>query len=382
MPLSSDRRTNEPYYRFQRLVEALFWLHDFKVEADKRISLRDDGRPYEIDLLVTSPAGAKSVIDVKLYRSRTPNPLDLSNACQRLLAAQAAVGADHAVLATNLNRSHTFSDDALPGGVVLFPFDEMLDAAKSDVELEAGLTEIGRELNSALRDFDRPVDDGASASRRADAPDTLQTLVSLRSADAPVGPSGPPPSRKGHELAAELRELPSGSGFIKLSSEREGVAWRLFEQICQEGLSYIFQGLLDQWEEQQAVGGDANRFDAMCKITGDDVFSRTLIEDFSSRYILFEFKNYTDAVKPNLIHITEKYLYPRALRGTAIIISPQGLSLDARAATHGALRDVGKLVLDLNVDTLCKMLEDKDNGTAPSATMEGLLDAFLLEIGR
>ena len=103
---SSGHRSAEPYARFQQLVEALFWQHGFTVVSDQRVPVGNDGRAYEIDLLVTSQEGAKSVVDVKLYRSRTPNPVDLDNACQRLLAAQAAIGADHAVLATNLSRSH------------------------------------------------------------------------------------------------------------------------------------------------------------------------------------------------------------------------------------------------------------------------------------
>ena len=63
--------------------------------------------------------------------------------------------------------------------------------------------------------------------------------------------------------------------------------------------------MLGNWKEQQAVAGATNRFDAMAKVKGDDVFCRTLIEDFRTRQILFEFKNYADQVKPNLVYITE-----------------------------------------------------------------------------
>jgi hypothetical protein len=98
--------------------------------------------------------------------------------------------------------------------------------------------------------------------------------------------------------------------------------------------------------------------------------------------VLFEFKNYAAAVKPNLIHVTEKYLFPTALRATAIVISPKGLSSGARATTHGALRDVSKLILDLNVPALCRLLRAEDQGTSPDAEMERLLDAFLQTVGR
>ncbi len=120
----------------------------------------------------------------------------------------------------------------------------------------------------------------------------------------------------------------------------------------------------------------------MAKVVGVDVFSRTLIEDFRSRFVLFEFKNYGARIKPNLVHITEKYLYPTALRGTAIIISPTGPSKEAHEASRGALRDAGKLVLHLTVDELCDMLHGYDDGNAPSLYIEAHLDAFLRSIDR
>jgi hypothetical protein len=180
-----------------------------------------------------------------------------------------------------------------------------------------------------------------------------------------------------------LRSVPAGkSRSVTLPSGRTGVPWRLFEDIGIEALEYVFEGVLGNWRRQEAVSGEANRFDAFAKIIGDDVFSRTLIEDFRSRYILFEFKNYTAKVKPNLVHTTEKYLFPTALRATAIIISPKGISPESLQATHGALREVGKLILDLNVEMLCGILNDKDNGTTPSAKMEACLDSFLQQVGR
>lgn len=97
---------------------------------------------------------------------------------------------------------------------------------------------------------------------------------------------------------------------------------------------------------------------------------------------MFEFKNYTEQLKPNLIHVTEKYLFPTALRSTAIIISPKGFSEEATRAAQGALRDAGKLMLDLPVDTLCDMLIDADIPVAPTGKMELLLDSFLQSLGR
>jgi hypothetical protein len=147
-------------------------------------------------------------------------------------------------------------------------------------------------------------------------------------------------------------------------------------------VKYLFDIELTNFAEQEAIAGDAGRFDMMAKIKGDDVFCRMLIEHFRTRHILFEFKNYEDELKPNLIHISEKYLYPTALRGTAIIISPRGFSPQAVVACHGALRETGRLIIDLPVASLCRMLTSKDEGTPGGTSMEAVLDGLLQGVGR
>ena len=55
---------------------------------------------------------------------------------------------------------------------------------------------------------------------------------------------------------------------------------------------------------------------------------------------------------------------------------------DSREAARGAMRDAGKLILDVTSDDLATMLRAKDEGNAAGARFEPLLDAFLLDLGR
>lgn len=80
--------------------------------------------------------------------------------------------------------------------------------------------------------------------------------------------------------------------------------------------------------------------------------------------------------------MTETHLFPTALRSTAIVISPRGFAEDARDAARGELRNAGKLMLDLDAERLCAMLEAKDRAASPGIEMETLLDSFLLSLGR
>ncbi|MCA0341454.1 MAG: hypothetical protein LCH99_17225 [Proteobacteria bacterium] len=154
------------------------------------------------------------------------------------------------------------------------------------------------------------------------------------------------------------------------------------QHIAEECFQYLFGTDLTNWQRQDHVGGKDKRFDALAKVSGDDVFSRSLIEDFRTRYVLFEFKNYGVKLKPNVLHVTEKYLFPTAMRSTAIILSPLGFHPDSREAARGAMRDAGKLILDVTSDDLATMLRAKDEGNAAGARFEPLLDAFLLDLGR
>ena len=365
-----------PGFRFERLVARIFEAKGFQAEIARRVASNNRPHFIEVDVVLTWNGEVRTVVEVKLYRTRTPNPADLNRAAEHALHAQESLPADHAMVVTNLDR-HRMPATELPGGAILVGFEDLVNWATGDPALLSELMDIDRELSSALRDFDR-------------IPDLLSTdagldLSIVQSAGGPQPSRAPAQTLKGRGLADELRELEQHLGMTKvvsLKSGRKGVPWRLYEDLCYEGLQYVFEGLLNGWRKQEPVAGDANRFDALAKITGDDVFSRTLIEDFRSRYILFEFKFYADPVGANLIHITEKYLYPAALRGCAIIVSPKGLAGPATQACHGAMREAGKLILNLQTADLCQILEEKDGGTQPTEGMEQRLDAFLLAIGR
>lgn len=360
--------------RLQQLVGRIFARHDFAVEYDRKVALDERPRMLEVDLLLTW-RDVKTVVEVKSFRTRTPNLTDIVRAADALAYARQSLPADHAMLVTSLRRDRLPPVSRVPESVILVGIDDLLHLAGDDVALLDEIADVERELNSALGEFDRPAD--LSPAR---APVDLIQFRSDRT--VPASPAPSPPGR-GAALAAELREITPGKAVKqKLASGRENVNWRLLELVGGEGLEYVFGDLLSNWREQQSVGGDENRFDAMAKITGDDVFCRTLVADFRTRHILFEFKNYKDMVKPNLVHITEKYLFPTALRSTAIVVSPRGLSPDAVGACRGALRDAGKLILDLPTPTLCGMLERKDAGVTPSEAMEGILDDFLQSLGR
>lgn len=157
---------------------------------------------------------------------------------------------------------------------------------------------------------------------------------------------------------------------------------RTFEVICKKMLENIFFDDLALWKEQQKSNKDLYRFDLLCRIKDGNqkTFWSILERFFNSKYIVFEFKNYKGAVTQKEIYTTEKYLYAKALRRVAIIISANGYEDNARWAAKGSLRENGKLIILLDAADLIKMNQMKMEQDDPTDYLMSKLDTLLLEL--
>ena len=144
----------------------------------------------------------------------------------------------------------------------------------------------------------------------------------------------------------------------------------------------MFSNDLTLWREQQKSNDDLYRFDLICKIKDDvtSAFWKFIEEYFRSKYIIFEFKNYKDVITQKEIYTTEKYLYAKALRCVAIIVSCNGSDENAKKAIKGTLRENGKLILNLSNKDIANMLEYELNGNLASEYLYNVLDEMLIEL--
>ena len=155
-----------------------------------------------------------------------------------------------------------------------------------------------------------------------------------------------------------------------------------FERECISVLEYLFKEDLSLWLSQTNTGDGLNRFDLICKISSKNDFWLWLYNNFNSKYVVFEFKNYKDEIKQIQIHTTEKYLFSKAMRNVAFIISSNGSSENARKACEGILRENGKLIILLDLQDINRMIEAKYQGNSPVDILAEKLDNFLISIGR
>lgn len=120
-----------------------------------------------------------------------------------------------------------------------------------------------------------------------------------------------------------------------------------------------------------------------CKIKSgvNQDFFQTIKNYFNTKYIVFEFKNYNEQITQKEIYTTEKYLYEKALRKVAVIISRTGADENALKAVRGCLRETGKLIICLSDNSLLDMIKIKEQGERePAELLDTVLDDILVHL--
>lgn len=176
---------------------------------------------------------------------------------------------------------------------------------------------------------------------------------------------------KGAELCRELKNIKKGK-----------VSWGQYEKKCEEILKYLFPNDLHGWHSQKRTDDGLNRYDYVCRVRPTTEFWKFVIDHLDSRYVLFEFKNYSGKIKQGQILTTEKYLLEKGLRRMAIIMTRTGAEENAVAMAQGAMREQGKLMLILNDEKICEMLQMKERGEDPTDCLFEIADNFLLTLPR
>ncbi|EFM0398368.1 hypothetical protein [Escherichia coli] len=201
----------------------------------------------------------------------------------------------------------------------------------------------------------------------------LETLSLSSSSSAITGADEPTPEpKKGKVLAEALAEIERGRD---MATD--------FENACINALKYLFEKDLHGWHVQSRTVDTLHRRDLVCRILAKaaEVW-RLMLEDLGSRYVVFEFKNYSKPITQNEIVTTERYLYPSALRKVAIVISHEDCADSAKAVIAGAMREHGKLIIPLSVPEIIDLLKTKDEGSDPNTYLFERVDQFLLGLGR
>jgi hypothetical protein len=345
---------------FEKIIQNIFEKNGYKTEREFPMG------KYKCDLLAKID-DINVYVEVKLYRNKQPNRQLIENACRQLCSITEEQDGK-LVLTVPIEIIPSFKEemlkkynvtvwDAKTLFVLAFDFPELY------YDLEALLTSAFNEPHD-LSIIDKNSDEGSKEkilSKLKKAPKNTINTVSKEN--------------KGANLYKELEILKSGKGDA-----------HKYENKCTEILKYLFENKTDLslWNEQPVTDDKLHKFDLLCRINTSEKsnFWTELAYDFHTRYVLFEFKNYTDKIKQGQVYTTEKYLFLTALRSVAFIIAKNGADDNAIKAAKGALKEAGKLIVILTNDDINKMLIRNDNGDEPEIILRDKIDNILIELTR
>lgn len=335
-----------PAKHFEELVAKLFLKLEGKQVKTRVQSASLHGQRYEADIMFGDRHNL-TVAEVKHYRYLSPPRAELFvRALQQAQTIKLMMGARRGLL------------------VISCPLTpELSDAAHMFEEIEVW---------DSVRLF----------REAAPHPDLFSEFEQLFEVSAPTPPR-PSTNRDTDNRESHPEEVEGTNLANKLLAIAPGKAQsRDFEDACIAALKYLFESDLHGWHEQDETDDSLHRRDLVCRILPNSEIWRLMLTDLHTRYVVFEFKNYSTPITQSEILTTEKYLYPSALRKVAIIISPLGSAKSAIMVMQGAMREHGKLILSLTVEEITSLLVGKDGGADPNTYLFDQVDKFLMGLGR
>lgn len=168
----------------------------------------------------------------------------------------------------------------------------------------------------------------------------------------------------------------------KCSPGKSDKSDKKYEAICTDIIKYLFETEFFIISEQHKTDDEMFRMDLLCSLKGTTEFWRFLINFYHTKFVVFEYKNYSDYISQNLIYITEKYLFPIALRNVAFIVSRKGFDQNADKAALGCLKESGKLIISLDDNDLIRMLTMKEKGEEPSDYLLDKVEHILMSVSK
>lgn len=306
----------------------------------------------------------KAVVETKFYRSRQVSR-DVILTASSVLASYDSYNKNHRLLIVSAIVSSALKKEVKDKtGVILWD--------RSNIALFMAGVPAG---DFFLHDFGQFI---LEAQQGVNTEDPYLDIDEDQADDPEIYFTAPPvlyPHQPDTSFADTIRKA-----FKAIPTGHEGYV--AFEEQCEAALKYLFPDDLSAWNRQLTTDDELSRFDLICKIGSKDDFWNALIHSFHSRYILFEFKNYKEPLPHGQVYTTERYLFPKALRGCCIIIARNGVSDQALKAAKGALRENGKLIVFLDEVELLAMLDKRDNGESPNDFLADKLDDFLMSLSR
>lgn len=367
--------TRELAKEFEELVKQILEKNTFIVKG----VLETDGYDFRIKLNQT-----RALVEVKMYRDKLPKIELLVNACKRLKRIDITdQEAKHLLIVSSYVIPRLKDQIKAEYRVIVWDIKDLFglafDFSEQYYKLENILTNAFNESLGDLLIVDENERKNIISSFEAnDTESDVRLLEGINEVDGSGGSaliSEKAPFVRSNSLCDDLKGITKG---------RKQAA--NFENKCVEILKYLFDNNTDLalFKEQKLTDGKLHRYDLLCRVIASNGsgFWAELAHDFHTRYVVFEFKNYTKEISQEQIFTTEKYLFQSALRSVCFMITREGADKNALIVAKGALRETGKLIVILTMQDLCGMIKLKENGDDPTDVLRDKVDDMLITIIR
>lgn len=313
---------------FERIVAALLTRSGF--------AITDRAKPgrFGPDFVAKAPTGDTVFVQAKHFRQPLP----------QMIVAQ-------------------FADDVArfrlqsPGARGLFVLSGPLSrAAHARINVHPEL-EVWTGEDVARRLEENP-DISAAMLATAKAQAALAHLVDPQEAEGTTPPSA--------EFASRLARIKVGK-----------TDWRSFEVWCAEILTEIFRPALGPPDLQTRTDDGLDIMDAIFPIRGDSPPWSLVRSEYSTRFAVAEFKNYSDPIGQKQVESIAQYLWKAAKRQFGILISRDQPGASAVAQRRRAWLQEEKMIAMLTDRELIEMLETKETGGEPFTIIDAQLEEFL-----
>jgi len=155
-----------------------------------------------------------------------------------------------------------------------------------------------------------------------------------------------------------------------------------YEALCMSVFKSLFDPYLYGFQSQARTSDGGNRYDFICRIQPGNPFWDSLRQDFRTKAILFECKNYENPIGADQVYSTERYLFSGALRTVCLLTSRLGGEDSAVRAAQGAMRESGKLIILLSNADLIEMLKLRSQEGAAEEYLDKRIWDFIVSLPR
>lgn len=336
---------------FKALVMKLLSVYEVEVTTTQ-------DNDNEVDLIVTKDKTVHTAIEIKLYRTRKVSLSTIENAMAHLMDVGSKASVSHLALIVSSNINDDWYELAKKKyGIIIWDQNDLIQLAVQAGQGYVGLNDF---FVSLLPKKETKLHSSTFITHRRPSIDDLWLIK-------------PKAMRLKHSRGNEL--------YQQLINDPRGQAkWTKFENTVFEIMKYLFDKDLSGWYKNLKAEAGYNRFELVCRINSKHDYWLRVANEFNTRYIFFECKEYKEIFGYKNVLNQEINILAQAFRAIGFIISKEDPINYPQMYSQGAFYENGKLLIHLTEADLYRLLTDKDLGNDATSLLRERLDEAILNI--